>query len=353
MSLRMLKKQCGVSETEASAESRTVTEPQGRSGGGRGGGGGYYSSGPSGGGGGERRGSGPSRGSAPSGTGGVATGGFNVAYPAPSGGFRGSSAQAAHVEAMRKATAESRSTDSAPGSSDVALKSGLGLEAVRERKRQEEEERQAKRDAARAKRRNEATKKEADDEAALAECEEQARQDAEESGGRVKYEAALVVRIAVRFGSAGVWVKISEARARGANIPLDPKRIYVLAHPDKCALPEASDATAILNAQRPPEMTEVRAKPPREATPPAAPGATETAPPQEPPAEGEDAPDVTASAAAPPVPDDGKERRTDPEDGKLCTLEELHEKYADTYSTAEIEDYWKDFCKPKPKTRRF
>lgn len=113
-----------------------------------------------------------------------------------------------------------------------------------------------KREAARAKRQGEESKREIEDEQGLAECEEQARRDAD-ADERVKYEAALVVRIAMRFGSSGAWLRVAEARARGAAIPLDPRRVYLLAHPDKCPLVEASDATAILNAQRPPEMTEV------------------------------------------------------------------------------------------------
>mmetsp|Transcript_9172 Transcript_9172/g.24002 ORF Transcript_9172/g.24002 Transcript_9172/m.24002 type:complete len:500 (+) Transcript_9172:112-1611(+) len=175
-------------------------------------------------------------------------------------GFRGSSAQAAHIEATKRAAADQakQKAEDWTTASEIAVQSGLGLKAVEERKQREEEERQAKRDAARAKRRNEVSRQVVDETKALAECEEQAWCDAE-SNDSVKYEAALIVRIAVRFGTAGVWVKIAEARARGAEIPLDPKRIYLLAHPDKCHLPEASDATAILNAQRPPEMTESRA----------------------------------------------------------------------------------------------
>jgi len=297
-------------------------------------------------------------------------------------------AQMAHVEAMRRATAEAKSEKPEGQVSAVANRSCLGLEALKERKAIEEEERQLKRDAARAKRRNEASKKEVEDEAAIQECEEQATQDCVENA-RVKYKAALIVRIACKFGTSGVWMKIAEARARGANIPLDPRRIYLLAHPDKCPLAEASDATAILNAQRPPEMTEVKApKAAPKKEPPAAsasaPGPEATAHPvsedvRQQKSEAQTgyeercsrraAQGVVAQEAQPELTTRNEERaaqeaqaedktrseekRVDPEDQLLCTLQELHQKYEGVYSPQEIEAYWKDECKPKPRTRRF
>ena len=38
----------------------------------------------------------------------------------------------------------------------------------------------------------------------------------------------------------------------GYDIPEDPRRVFLLVHPDKCPMPEATDATAIMNKQRPP-----------------------------------------------------------------------------------------------------
>mmetsp|Transcript_85820 Transcript_85820/g.156380 ORF Transcript_85820/g.156380 Transcript_85820/m.156380 type:complete len:244 (+) Transcript_85820:86-817(+) len=137
-----------------------------------------------------------------------------------------------------------------------AMKPELGLDALKERQRREAEERQAKRDAARARRLSESAKRDADERAALVACEARARKESEENAGIV-YEAALVVYIACTFGPNAAWTKIAEACARGANIPLEPRRIYLLVHPDKCHLPEASDATAILNAQRPPAIIEL------------------------------------------------------------------------------------------------
>lgn len=266
-----------------------------------------------------------------------------VAAPHPTGGFRGSDAQKAHIDAIRAANISAASSSPRGPVAEVAVRSDLGLERLNEKKRKEEEERRAKREAARAKRRNEATQQEIDDELALASCEEQARKDAE-ADHRVKYEAALIVRIATCFGSSGVWMKISEARARGADIPLDPKRVYLLAHPDKCFLLEASDATAILNAQRPPEMTEV--KPHVKAAP--AHVATQREP--------EAASDIASSGAADRA-EQTEERRTDPEDQQDLTLAELREKYRDAYSTDEIEEYWRSVCKPQQtqqrKSRRF
>jgi len=304
-----------------------------------------------------------------------------IAYPKP-GKFSGSSAQAAHIEAIRKATADASKESSTPETdSSLAVKSGLGLEALKERQRKEAEEKQAKRDAARAKKMNETTKKEADEATALAECEVQAQRDVEENDG-VKYEAALIVRIACKFGSNSVWTKISEARALGANIPMDPRRVYLLAHPDKCRLPEASDATAILNAQRPPEMTEVRVNrpvpkpaPAPSAEVPSDPEAEakhqeylarqqqrkdrlskqeESAPPPE--AEKLPAPAAASRASAAAGKSAGavdEEQRIDPEDGKLCTLQELYQKYASTYSRDQIEAYFAEECKPQRRVRKF
>lgn len=363
MSYRLLQKQLGVTPGETSSEARSVTQPQQRGGRGRGRGGG----GPGGGGGGD--GGGGYRGANASRDSGVAYAGnaTNVAYPAPSGGFHGSSAQSAHVEAMRRANAaeaKNKGQREEPETA-VATRSGLGLEALKERKAKEEEDRQAKRDAARAKRRNEVSKKEADDEAAIQECEAQATWDCEQNP-RLKYEAALIVRIANKFGSAGVWMKIAEARARGANIPLDPRRVYLLAHPDKCPLEEASDATAILNAQRPPEMTEVKIAPkapaPKGAAAAAAPPSVAAATPAEAPTPS--ATEAPLAAAAPPAASAAsaaaatgsaqeEERKVDPEDGMVCSYEELLRKYEGLYTPEEMEVYWRDECKPKPRTRRY
>lgn len=233
----------------------------------------------------------------------------------------------------------------APGQ-EVALKSNIGLEALKEKKRQEEEERRAKREAAKAKRQEKVLDKDREDEQALGDCEEQARLDCQEHD-RLKYEAALVVRIAVRFGSSDVWMKMSEARARGADIPLDTRKVYLLAHPDRNPLPEATDATAILNAQRPPEMTEARPRPPAAAAPAAsAPAAPAPAPEAAPAAAG------AAAAAAESSPGtQEEERRVDPEDNQRVTFEELKQKYEGTYAAEEIEAYWNDDCRPLPKPR--
>jgi len=356
MSYRLLQKQCG-GASESSSEARSVTQPQNRgrgrgSGSGRGSeqsgssGGGYYAGG--------------GRGGADNSGVAYAGNSTNVMYPAPSGGFHGSSVQQAHVEAMRKATAEANQKSKAEVEANLTLakKSGLGLEALKERKAKEEEEKQAKREAARARRHNESTKKEAEDEAALQACEEMATADCG-TVRSLKYEAALIVHIATKFGESGVWMKIAEARARGANIPLDPRRIYLLAHPDKAPTDASeemkakfADATAILNAQRPPEMTEVKVPVRLKASPPPAPAhkeevieeiketvSTNTT-------ESTSAvPEVKASAV------DGK--RIDPEDGKACSYEELCAKYNGIYRPEEIEAYWKDECKAKPRSRRF
>jgi len=259
--------------------------------------------------------------------------------PTTGGRFSGSDAQRAHVDAMRRANMAEAAAP-AKVTQDVAVKSHLGLDALKERKRKEEEDRRQKREAARAKRQGEESKREIEDEQGLAECEEQARRDAD-ADERVKYEAALVVRIAMRFGSSGAWLRVAEARARGAAIPLDPRRVYLLAHPDKCPLVEASDATAILNAQRPPEMTEVRA---RTSAAVASNTAVATRPPA---AEASDSPapdEVAISAARPPK----EERRVDPEDGAACTLEALTSKYSGTYTDEEIKDYWDYSCTRMP-----
>jgi len=46
-------------------------------------------------------------------------------------------------------------------------------------------------------------------------------------------------------------------------------------------------------------------------------------------------------------------QRIDPDDGKLCTLQELLVKYASVYSPPEIEAYFRDDCKPKPRSRKY
>ncbi|CAE7746598.1 unnamed protein product, partial [Symbiodinium sp. CCMP2456] len=125
-----------------------------------------------------------------------------------------------------------------------------------------------------------------------------------------------------------VWTKIAEARARGSDLPLDPRKIYLLAHPDKCPLPEAADATAILNAQRPPEMTEARPRPAAKAPAKSAPA---PAPAPEP-----------APAAAPEVEEDapveeGEEKRIDPDDSQELTFEELQEKYKSLWMAEDIQ----------------
>ncbi|CAK9096862.1 Hypothetical protein SCF082_LOCUS45453 [Durusdinium trenchii] len=332
MSLRMLQKKVGATPSETSAEAKAAVQPGGRKPGQ--GGGGYYSS----------TGDAPQSGGGSyydthKATGGAAGGSSTmssgyVASPGVRGGFHGSDAQRAHVEAMRRSVEES-----APASmpvQDVAVRSHLGLNALKERKQKEEEEKQAKREAARAKRRSEATQQEVADEQALAECEAQAWQDSE-SNERVKYEAALVVRIAIRFGSASVWTKIAEARARGSELPLDPRRIYLLAHPDKCPLPEAADATAILNAQRPPEMTEAR--------PRAVPKATAKAPPAAAPPKAEAMPEAD-------VEEVGEEVRLDPESGKEVTFQQLQEMYKIHWMPEDIEAYWASDCEPVKKSTK-
>jgi len=381
MSLRLLKKQIGETQAQASAESKAVTEPSSRgtdghgrignrpnnrsagyySGVGTGGspypddkaGGGYY---------GNRSDNGNSEESSYYGSGGASgsasgAGGNRIGHvQGPMGGgggnFRGSSTQAAHVEAMKKAMIQEAKQSSTATTSDVAVRSGLGLAAVRERKAKEDAEREAKREAARAKRRNEATRQEAEDDQALAECEAQARMDSDTHDG-VKYEAALIVRIANRFGSSGVWIKIAEARARGAEIPLDPRRIYLLAHPDKCRLPEASDATAILNAQRPPEMTEVKARPARPAGSVATDNMSAAPVPAEEDAVGEHPSEAFEvrppnARAARNISASEDELRIDPEDNKECTLQELRKKYEGMYSPEEIDEYWTHECRKKP-----
>lgn len=346
MSLRMLQKKVGASPSEPSAEAKASVQPGGRKGGG-GGSGGYYSTA-----GDAQSSNGGSAGGSyydshktPGGRGGGSSSTMSsgyVASPGVRGGFHGSDAQRAHVEAMRRSVAES-----APASmpvQDVAVRSHLGLNALKERKQREEEEKQAKREAARAKRRSEATQQEVADEQALAECEAQAWQDSE-SNERVKYEAALVVRIAIRFGSSSVWTKIAEARARGSELPLDPRGIYLLAHPDKCPLPEAADATAILNAQRPPEMTEARPRtvPKAAAKAPAAAAAAAAAP-----APAKDPVEAMAPAES---GGEGEEVRLDPESGKEVTFQQLQEMYKVHWMPEDIEAYWASDCEPVKSSR--
>ncbi|CAE7225733.1 unnamed protein product [Symbiodinium natans] len=218
----------------------------------------------------------------------------------------------------------------------------IRLNALKERKQKEEEEKQLKREAARAKRRSEATQKEVADEQALADCEAQAWQDSE-NVARVKYEAALVVRIALKFGSTGVWTKIAEARARGSDLPLDPRKIYLLAHPDKCPLPEAADATAILNAQRPPEMTEARPRPAAKAPAKSAPSAPAPSPAPE--------PEVPEAEEDDPV-EEGEEKRIDPDDSQELTFQELQEKYKSLWMAEDIQEYWDSDCQPLKTSRK-
>lgn len=376
MSLRMLQKQVGAAPSEGSQEAKAVTHaagrsrPAGHSSGSYSGGGGYdsgqrddasYGGAVSSGGGGyydskRGEGAGATRAAAPAPAQGTYTGAARVLAPAP-GNFRGSDAQRAHVEAVRRAAAQEAASSPRQPAGEVAVRSDLGLEALKERKRREEEEKNARREAARAKRRTDATQQEVEDEVALMECEEQARADAA-ANERVKYEAALIVRIAVRFGTSGVWMKIAEARARGAEIPLDPRRVYLLAHPDKCPLAEASDATAILNAQRPPEMTEVRTKPVSSSVAAAAAEKVAASKAARAPAAAEVEPETAPDEE---VQEEGEERRTDPEDGKEVTLDELRVKYKSCYTPEDIEEYWKTECQPlkskavaqQRKTRRF
>ncbi|CAK0802563.1 unnamed protein product, partial [Prorocentrum cordatum] len=203
-----------------------------------------------------------------------------------------------------------------------------------EKKQREEEERQAKREAARARKKGEVGRKEAEDARAIEECEEQAWEDGE-ANERVKYEAALIVRIATRFGSSGAWTKIAEARARGADIPLDARKVYLLAHPDKCPLAEAADATAILNAQRPPEMSESRAG----GSGAGGVGTKEAV-----------AARVAArragGGAAAGGSGDALATRVDPEDGQELSFQELVAKYKGTYSQEELVEYWGIECTP-------
>lgn len=286
--------------------------------------------------------------SGPSGAGGGCAvgrvGGSSVAnVMAPTvGRFSGSDAQRAHVAAIKRANEQASHSIPQPVSQELAVKSHL--DAIKERKAKEEEDRRLKRESARAKRHDETSKRDLEEEQALDECEAQAREDCESNAG-LKYEAALVVRIAVRFGVSGAWMKISEARARGAEIPLDPRRIYLLAHPDKCRLPEAADATAILNAQRPPEMSEARLRPAARAAAPAVSTArTAEAAASEPVAQEAhfEAAPVDAHLTCAPF---AEERRQDPEDGELCTLTELQEKYQVQYTDDEIQVYWQHECK--------
>lgn len=242
----------------------------------------------------------------------------------------------------------------------MALRSGLGLAALNERKEKEEEERRAKREAARQRRHNVESQKGAEDEQALLECEEQAQRDCEENA-RLRYEQALVVRIAVKFGPSGVWTKIAEARERGAELPLDPKRIYLLAHPDKVPLPEAQDATAILNAQRPPEMTAARPGVARVTTTSGASGSSSAGRPRSSATGARDPVDADVpptSSAAPAAteaaaPAKEEERRADPDDGEVCTFPRLREKYDGQYSLSELEDYWRDECRTVGQSRRW
>jgi len=369
MSLRNLQKQTGIAPSKASQEAKQVTQaqPRGRGGGDRGygggrgggaaggGGGSYYSNrgteGAGAGGGGYYQGggaettggAGPSASSAP-----------RVMAPTPGNRFNGTDAMRAHVEAIKKANRAEASAAPAQAVETVAVNSNLGLKHLEEKKQKEAEERARKREEARARRHNEETKKEVDDAQALAECEAQAAIDAQTG---VKYEAALIVRIACKFGSAGVWLRIAEAVSRGADIPLEPKRIYLLAHPDKCRLEEASDATAILNAQRPPEMTEMAAK---AASRPAAAAASappaEPAPPLDPETAAREArfaarrarakagPAGVGPADEPAAAAAEEERRLDPEDGQRCSFQELQAKYKDQYSPQEIQLYWDNDC---------
>lgn len=314
-----------------------------------------------------------------------------VLAPTTAGRFSGSDVQRAHVEAMRRANLAEATAAPVDRTAELAVRSDLGLEAIRERKQKEEDERNAKREAARTKRHNKETQREVEDMQALFDCEAQAQRDAA-TNERVKYEAALIVRIATRFAPGVVWMRIAEARSRGADIPMDPKGIYRLAHPDKCPLPEATDATAILNAQRPPEMTEVKARlatfavgaagcgKERDASaaeaaaadPEAAARAARFAARREARARSGASVAATSSAAATAAqPSDGEafaamgvaaaaaavssesprreeeeERRQDPEDNETRSWLEVLRKYSQTYAAAEIRKYWETECKP-------
>jgi len=238
MSLRLLQKTVGEDPGRTSAGTKAALQPNSRG-----------------------RGSGyPSRGGAPSAGAGApesTSGGSKVLAPTVVGGFHGSAAQAAHIAATKKSMAAQSQADEWKQTSELAKVSGLGLKAVEERKQKEEEERERKREERRLQRLGQEKQKDEEAQKKLADCEERALCDSE-AHETVKYESALIVRIAVEFGASGVWMKIAEARARGAKIPLDARKVYLLAHPDRCHLPEATDATAILNQQRPPEMTESR-----------------------------------------------------------------------------------------------
>merc|ERR1711924_47986 len=54
-----------------------------------------------------------------------------------------------------------------------------------------------------------------------------------------------------------------------------------------------------------------------------------------------------------PAAEEDEEKRVDPDDGQVCTLQELREKYAGVYGREEIEEYWEAECQlaePEEKT---
>ncbi|CAE7746564.1 unnamed protein product [Symbiodinium sp. CCMP2456] len=142
MSLRMLQKQVGAGPSEVSAEAKAAVQPGGK---GRPAGGYYSSAGASQAGGGGAGGSYYDSHRSPASSGRAPppekpSSGF-VASPGVRGGFHGSDAQRAHVEAMRRSTADAAPVEMP--AQDVAVRSHLGLNALKERKQKEEEDRRA------------------------------------------------------------------------------------------------------------------------------------------------------------------------------------------------------------------
>ncbi len=151
-------------------------------------------------------------------------------------------------------------------------------------------------------------------------------------------------------------------------IPDDPRRVFLLVHPDKCPMPEATDATAILNKQRPPGSSilgggsTARVELLREGA-----EVMQTIRKTDP----EDGlsyslEELRGKMAAPPLScteeeilrywsdrctpapggflRPGLERRIDPEDQNAYSFEELRAKYQQTYAESEIREYWEEEC---------
>eukprot|EP00913_Durusdinium_trenchii_P007608 g7149.t1 len=204
-----------------------------------------------------------------------------VASPGVRGGFHGSDAQRAHVEAMRRSVEESAPASMPPERSDA--RKPLSKKSLTSRRWLNVKHKRGKTVKAMS-----------------------------ESSMKLLWWSELLSDLEVHQFGPRLRKRVQEV----LNCP------WIHAHPDKCPLPEAADATAILNAQRPPEMTEAR--------PRAVPKATAKAPPAAAPPKAEAMPEADVEEAVPVAQrirlcrsplecfQVGEEVRLDPESGKDC-----------------------------------